>query len=156
MSRLTFHPATSARVEHVAAHLRAADRAELAITSPGEDPAAVLRDSVQGARLAIVAAVDGVPAIVYGVSPTPDPYIGSVWMLSTKDLHRVRRQFIERCRAEVRLMQQHYPVLTNEVHRENTLAIRWLEWLGFTIDRARPTGPNGELYVFWKGDACRV
>lgn len=156
MATLTFHPATPERIAHIAAHLRQADRAELAITSPGADVVDILRDSVAAARWAIVASVDGRPAIVYGVTPTAEPLIGTAWMLATDDLCRVTRKFIARCRAEVRLMQQTFAVLTNEVHRDNVLAIRWLEWLGFTIDRERPTGPHGELFVFWKGEARRV
>lgn len=155
MSQLTFHPPTRDRVDFIAGRLRAADVAELAITHPGEAPRALLRDSVAAARWAIVAEVDGRPAIAYGVTPTADPRIGSAWMLATDDLRLVSRAFIARCRAEVRLMEQTFLVLTNEVHRENALALRWLEWLGFTIDRERPSGPNGELFVFWKGEAIR-
>lgn len=157
MTALTFHPATPARVAHVAAHLRAADRAELAITSPGEDVHQILRDSVAASRWSIVVEVDGVPAVAYGVAPTTDPMIGRAWMLATDDLLRIqRREFLVRCRAEVRLMQQKFAVLTNEVHRKNTVVLRWLERLGFHIDRERPVGPNGELFVFWKGAARRV
>lgn len=156
MSTLTFHPVTPARIAHIAANLRAADRAELAITSPGNDVHDVLRDSVEGSRWTIVAEVDGVPAIAYGVAPTTEPMIGRAWMLATDDLLKVRREFVAGCRREVRLMQQTFAVLTNEVHRENTVAIAWLEWLGFHIDRERPVGPNGELFVFWKGAARRV
>lgn len=155
MAVLTFHPPTRDRVEFIAERLRAADVAELAITHPGQAPGDVLRDAIDSARWAIVAEVDGRPAIVYGVTPTPDPRVGSAWMLATDDLRRVSREFIARCRAEVRLMEQTFLVLFNEVHRENKLALRWLEWLGFTVDRERPTGPNGELFVFWKGEAIR-
>lgn len=156
MIALTFHPPTPASVAYIARRLRMADRTELAVTSPGEAVDQVLADSVEASRWSIVAAVDGNPAVIYGVAPTTDPLIGRPWMLSTDDLLKIRRPFIERCRDEVRLMQQRYAVLTNEVHRDNIAAIRWLEWLGFHIDRDKPVGPNGELFVFWKGAAHRV
>jgi hypothetical protein len=157
MTALTFQPASPTRVAHIAAHLRAADRAELAITSPGEDVADILEYSVAASRWAIVAEVGGVPAVVYGVAPTTDPMVGRAWMLATDDLLKInRREFITRCRKEVRLMQQKFAVLTNEVHCRNTVVIRWLERLGFHIDRERPVGPNGDLFVFWKGAARRV
>ncbi|WP_223621175.1 hypothetical protein [Lysobacter sp. ESA13C] len=156
MSALTFHPPTPARLDYIAERLRAADRVELAVTAPGRAVAEVLHDSVLSSRWSIVAEVDGVASIAYGVAPTADPLIGSPWLLATDDLRKVRREFIERCRGEVRLMQQKFLVLTNEVHRDNALSIRWLEWLGFTIDRARPVGPNGEMFVFWKGNARHV
>lgn len=157
MAALTFHPATPERVQYIADHLRAQDVAELAVTSPGESVRDVLAESVRNSRWTIVAAVDGVPAVVYGVADSGhDPNVGVPWMLATPDLRKIRKQFTERCRAEVRLMQQKYLVLTNEVHCRNTCAIRWLEWLGFTVDRSRPTGPNGELFVFWKGAVRHV
>lgn len=156
MTALTFHPPTPDRLRHIADHLRAADLAEIAITSPGDSPREVIEEGARESRLTITAAVDGVPAIVYGVAPTTDPHVGRAWMLATDDLLKVRREFLASCRAEVRLMQQTFAVLTNEVHRDNAVAIRWLEWLGFTIDRERPVGPDGALFVFWKGSARRV
>lgn len=156
MSVLTFLPVWPDAVEYIADHLRAPDRVELAITSPGLTMREILAQSVVESRWTIVACVDGVPAILYGVAPTPERYVGTAWMLATDDVRKVRREFLSRCKDEVRLMQQKFAVLTNQVHRENTLSIRWLEWLGFTIDRERPVGPNGELFVFWKGAARRV
>jgi hypothetical protein len=157
VTAVTFHPATPERVAYIAAHLRAMDRAELAITSPGEAVAEILDYSVAASRWAIVVEVDGRPAIVYGVAPTTDPMIGRAWLLATDDLLKItRRFFLDRCRREVRLMQQKFAVLTNEAHRDNVVVLRWLEWLGFYIDRDNPVGPNGELFVFWKGAARRV
>ena len=155
MSRLTFHPALPAGVAHIGANLRQADRVELAVTSPSEEPAAIVARSVADSRWAIVAAVDDVPAIVYGVAPSElSPHIGHPWMLATDDLLKVRREFARRCRDEIRLMSMRFACLTNQVHRDNALSIRWLQWGGFTIDYDRPVGPNDELLVFWKG-ACR-
>jgi hypothetical protein len=157
MSELTFLLPTPDRVQHIADNLREADIIELAITSPDEPVRKILADSVRNSRWAIVAAVDVVPAIVYGVAPSDhDPNVGIAWMLATDDLLKVRREFLERCRNEVRLMQQKFLVLANEVHRENAVAIRWLEWLGFTVDRSRPTGPGGEMFAFWKGPVRHV
>jgi hypothetical protein len=157
MTELTFHPPTTDRVQHIADNLREADIIELAITSPDDPVRQILADSVRSSRWAIAAEVDGVPAILYGVAPSEhDPNVGVPWMLATDDLLKVRREFLARCRREVRLMQQRYLVLANEVHRDNAVAIRWLEWLGFTVDRSRPTGPGGALYAFWKGPVRHV
>ena len=38
-------------------------------------------------------------------------------------------------------------MLVNQVHIRNKRAHRFIEWLGFTIDRT-PTGPDGEFFVF--------
>jgi len=157
MTALTFHPPTPDRVQFIADHLRVQDVVELAITSPGESMRDVLADSVRSSRWATVAEVDGRPAVIYGVAPSHDPHMGVPWMLATDDLLRIqRREFVRRCRAEVRLMQQKFVALANEVHSDNSVAIAWLEWLGFTVDRSRPVGPGGSMFAFWKGPVCHV
>lgn len=157
MVKLTFHPATPDRIRYIAEHLRRGDCRELAVTSPGEDVHAILAESARSSRWAVVAAVDGRPAVLYGVAPSGhDPQVGVPWMLATDDLLRIRREFVALCRNEVRLMEQRFAVLANEVHRENRVSIRWLEWLGFTVDRTKPRGPGGQMFAFWKGDARHV
>lgn len=148
MADPTFEPATREAVLHIAAHLRAADRVELAVTNPGQTPAEILLEALGESRWATVVRVDGEPALVYGVAQHPDPHLGVPWMLATDAILRIRRYFVVHCRAEVRLMQQRYVGLVNRVHRDNALAIRWLQWLGFTVDRENPVG---ELLNFWKG-----
>lgn len=146
MIPVTFEPASLDAVQAIAANLRAADVAELAITSPGVPVQTILVDAMVDSRWSTVVRVDGLPTIAYGVAPTADPYIGAPWMLATPGLLKIRRFFVQHCREEVRLMQQVYPVLFNRVHRDNLTAIAWLEFCGFTVKR----GP-GPLFEFWKG-----
>lgn len=154
MTVLTFHPPTPDRIAYIADHLRAIERVELAVTDPDRTPLEALQTGVRASRWTIVAAVDGRPTAAYGVSPTLSPGLGCPWLLATDDLQQiVRREFVTRCRAEVRLMQQHFLGLANRVHRDNVLAIRWLRWLGFTVDETRPDGP---MFWFWKGSVHRV
>jgi RimJ/RimL family protein N-acetyltransferase len=41
--------------------------------------------------------------------------------------------------------------LENYVHAENKASVRWLKWLGFTMDEAAPYGPRGENFIhFYK------
>lgn len=145
-ARITFEPGTPAAVAHIAANLRQADRAELAITDPGASLHDVLAEALRTSRWCTVVRVDGVPAIAYGVAPTADPHIGSPWMLATPRLYRIRRFFARHCRTEVRLMGAHFAALYNRVHRDNACAIRWLEFCGFTVVRG-----DGPLFDFYKG-----
>jgi 2-keto-3-deoxy-L-rhamnonate aldolase RhmA len=149
MAALTVHPATAERVAHVLDHLRDADRREVALSS-GKDVREVLLESVALSDWANVAEVDGVPAILYGVAYIA-PGIGAPWMVATDDIRKVRRQFVQACRAEVDVMAAAYPDLRNIVARFNRCSIRWLEWLGFTIHRSRGVGPGGKFYLFTKG-----
>lgn len=143
---ITFEPARLDAIEAIAANLRPADVAELAITSPGIPVRTILVDAMVDSRWATVVRVDGLPTIAYGVAPTSDPYIGAPWMLATPGLTKIRRYFVAHCREEVRLMQQVFPVLFNRVHRDNETAIAWLEFCGFTVKRS-----DAQLFEFWKG-----
>lgn len=151
MATLTVHPATPERVAYVLAHLRAADRREVELAS-GKPADEIMRESVALSDWAMVAEVDGVPAILYGLARI-DAKTGAPWMVATDDIRKVRRQFVQACRTEVDVMAASYPDLRNLVARFNRCSIRWLEWLGFTIHRARGIGPGGQFYLFTKGGA---
>lgn len=149
---VTFRPWTPDALASIADRMRAEDVAELAVTSPDRSPLDVLMDSATDSRWCIVASCDGRPAVAYGVGDAAhDPNLGVPWMLATDDLKRMRRALAAHGRREVRLMQQRYLALANAVHVGNATAIRYLEWLGFTVDRSRRIGPGDQLYPFWKG-----
>lgn len=120
--------------------LRDADVAELAITSPGYSPDDLLRQAVELSYFAELVRVEGRPAIVYGVAPTRVYGVGSVWMLASNDIGRIRKQFVAGCREKVEMMNRMFPVLCNWVHAENTVAVNWLRWLGFEVQAADARG----------------
>ena len=39
-----------------------------------------------------------------------------------------------------------YPKLRNHVDARNSSAITWIKWLGFTVEKAVPYGPDGVLF----------
>lgn len=132
----------------VAAHLRQADRVELGTDNADEIDLVLYRAWALSTWCNVVL-VDGIPAIVYGVCPGASLVEGSVWMLATERLRHVRREFVERCRAEVDRMLATFPYIHNHVHAGNTRALHWLRWLGFTID-PEPTGRDNQFLHFWK------
>ena len=63
-----------------------------------------------------------------------------------------RRAMAEVSIAVAERWRREYPRLTNLVHRSNARAIRFIQWLGFTVLR-RPCGPGGEFFLFgWSND----
>lgn len=76
---------------------------------------------------------------------------GIPWMLCTRALADVPRQAMAGISAlVVDEWRGQFDALTNLVHRHNARALRFVRWLGFTVD-ATPCGPGGEFFVFhWR------
>ena len=84
----------------------------------------------------------------------PGVHLGLVWLKAHTDvdLPRYLAPLARLSRRWTAIWQKQYPLLGNVVDPEHRAALRWLEWLGFKIDREHPvTGPLGhELYLFWR------
>lgn len=63
--------------------------------------------------------------------------------VGSHDLAAHARHFLRACAPVVREMGTDYLTLRNHVDIRNHLAIRWLQWLGFTLDDPIPFGPFG-------------
>jgi hypothetical protein len=125
--------------------MRDSDRLE--VEAMGYEPIPALAGGLRVSTKAWTGLVDGRPCLIGGVCPSSIlGGIGVPWLLGTDDISRVRKQFLRQaleCRNECLRM---YPVLRNNVDQRNTVAIRWLEWLGFDIGPAVELGVNGELF----------
>lgn len=131
---------------HVAAHLRAADAAEVSESNPSSTPFNTVLDSWQVSDWCRVALLDGEPAVLWGVRQI-DEQTGAPWLLATDRLQEVRREFVRQSREEVSKMLASYPRLYNFVHITNTLSQQWLQWLGFDL-YDKPAGRNNNFYLF--------
>lgn len=104
-----------------------------------------------------VECLEGVPAqalrwhgeLVCLFGAVPQPSGAAVpWMMCTRTLRKVpKRQMAETARRVVNDWQAQYPKLINFVHRHHGSALRFLHWLGFSIDRT-PNGPGGNFFIF--------
>lgn len=141
---LTIEDFTAADLADLDARMTTDDRAELEAAGLGVDclegvPAQALR--WRGELVCLFGAV-------------PQPSGGGVpWMLCTTTLPNVpRRQMAEVSRRVVAEWRQRFSSLTNYVHRHHAQALRFVRWLGFTVDQT-PAGPDGSFYVFtWERD----
>jgi hypothetical protein len=145
---IELRPATMEDVAYVAYHLREADRIELALAQPDPPDVAVI-EGIAYSEWTSVFCVNGVPAVVYGVSKTGIDGCGSPWMVATDQIKSVSRGFLRASIAEVDRMQRGFGLLVNQVHRANDISIAWLKWLGFTVE-TEPAGPMNEFYNFWR------
>lgn len=81
------------------------------------------------------------------------PRGGIPWMLCTNTLKDVAPRAMAQISDQVvSAWREQFDSLSNLIHRRNSRAIRFVEWLGFTVSR-QPCGPGQEFYVFeWRRD----
>ena len=142
---MTEYAIVPARFEHVAElalTMRTADRDEV-IAQTGAHPALALGISLGNSDAAWAGTINGKVACVFGVSDAGDVSgdIGMPWMLGSDLIVDHQRLFLRHCADCVEIMQTLFPVLKNHVDQRNTVAIRWLKWLGFVILPTVPHGP---------------
>lgn len=133
-------PATSEHIAHIAAHIRPADKAELAEIWR-QSPVVALVDSLNQSTHAWTGLVDDEPICMFGVASggiLGD--VGRPWMIGTTKLDKYAVIFLRRCKGCVELMQSEYSTLINMVAADNELAIRWLKWLGFEMGEVEAYG----------------
>ncbi len=146
---------TACKQEHlpsIAAKMREADRREV-WASQRHRPLEALEASLALSDLAWCALIDGQPALAFGCARLGSllSTTGSPWLLATAKIYQLRTAFLRQSRAYLALMQERYARLENLVHAENRLSLRWLAWLGFTLEK-EPRLSNGEKFYrfYWE------
>lgn len=132
--------------------LRDADKEELKI-SCGLGPVTALTKSLNDSDAAYVAVDgEGVPILMFGVVNANQDFIGVPWMLGGKGIYQHTRQLKSECKKWLDVVHKDYELLFNYVHAENPKAIRWLQWMGFTMVRLVPEYGVGKkpFYEFIK------
>ncbi len=126
----------------MAMNMRVSDKEEIAAQS-GSTPAQSMLYGRLLSSYMKTALVDGVPLLVFGVTGSKDPNIGTVWMLATDYLEspKCRRLLARHSRQWVADMQAMFPILTNKTDKRNTSHHRWLSWCGFVFINETPMGP---------------
>jgi len=127
-------------IKPIAERMRAADKKEL--LAYGYTPEASMKNSLNGAVGAWTGLIDGVPVCMFGVNPTSalTPHRGVPWMMGTESLDRHAILFLKRCKPQVEMMQAHFQLLENWIAEDNTVAVSWLKWLGFTLHESKVIG----------------
>lgn len=111
--------------------LRKADRIEIE-AGVGLLPSCALYKAVLDSEKVWVITLDDRIEGVFGVAPC-DGGTGSPWLLGTEAMIQVPKKFLRASKKIVEEMKGMYSVLFNWVSEDNTAALRWLEFLGFTL-----------------------
>lgn len=150
MAKADVLPLTLDDIDAIEPLVRQADRDEIteALGIPMRE---ALTDGIQQSLKASMIVVDGHVVAVFGDAAfSLLGGLGVPWLISTVHVERFPRAFLAVCKPEVAEMLTRHAELINYVDVRNTVAIRWLRWLGFQFDDPEPYGPKGMLFQrFW-------
>lgn len=128
----------------MAGQLREHDAAEVWL-SHGVSGYDALLYSVGVSRRCFAATVGGYRLALFGVAPA-DRDTGSVWLLGSDAINLCPRAFARASKRFLPELVAGFRRVENHVWAEYKQAIRWLEWLGFTLDPPLPWGVSGALF----------
>lgn len=76
---------------------------------------------------------------------------GVPWLLGAKKLPKHSKAFLSASKHYMQHYQNKYDKLENYVDARNTLAVKWLGWLGFTIEPPKPFGVENRPFhhFYW-------
>lgn len=140
MLRAEIVPALPEHIEYVAEHMRQADQDELWASSHSL-PLESLVNAKSRSVECWTGLINGEPICVFGVTPISlVTGLAAPWMLGTDKLEDHAMTFLRRSRRVVASWKEEYRLLFNYVDARNTVAIQWLDWLGFDIQEAAVLG----------------
>lgn len=140
---ILIRPATLDDVADLAPRLREADRDEV-WDSHRSTPEEALGRSLRLSTHAWAGLADGRLVCMWGVCPASMlDRIGVPWLLGSDEIETHQIAFLRRNRPMIAEMMETYTVLTNWVDARNTMSMRWLRWMGFTLFPAHPFGVAG-------------
>lgn len=130
-------------LEFIAAHMDPADAAEVWAASH-KTPSEALEASSRVSRETYVGLAYGLPVCAFGVGQrTLMDTAGVPWLLGTPEVRNHAKAFARRSKDWIDREMLHYTRLENWVDARHTRAVRWLRWLGFTLDAPAPYGLDG-------------
>lgn len=137
---------TDEMVRKIASDMRQSDLEEV-WASHRWTPLQAMLKSVEVSDYSTAIVIDGELCGIFGLRV--DSYLsgrGLPWMLTSNNMINYKRDFILKTRPVIDQMMEVVPYLENYVHAKNKLSIRWLKWVGFTVEQPEPVGYNGELF----------
>jgi hypothetical protein len=137
-------------IEHIAANLRPADKAEIeASLGDDVDPFWTLFESWDfSIRSWLIVDETGLPIGIFGVAPFSREKVGVAWLLGTPGMEEAAYSVARQTRRYIREMHEAYPILWANVDARNELSMKWLAWAGFGVVDANPAfGPQKRLFL---------
>lgn len=142
MAKAEVLTATQELVDALKGRFRQADIDEVYAMS-GRDVNSAVDDGLKFSDHAWVGTWEGEPITVFGVRGLGllgDE--GTPWLLGTDRIREngIRQAFVQLSAPYVQEMLRDFAYLENYVDARNTVSIRWLKRIGFTVDPPEPAG----------------
>ncbi len=147
MSKYYVTPTTAIHVAQLLTDVRPEDKREL-WGAMHWTPYNALVHSVRQTDTGVYSGmVDDAVLCIFGISrKTLISSVGVPWMVATNALPVHTLAWARRNRKVFAAVTAGWPSLENYVDARYTKAVRWVKWLGFTVEEARPFGPDGVLF----------
>lgn len=146
MAVVEFVKPTDEMIVTVAENMRQADVDEVT-ASHGHTPIQALQAGVDVSDFIVAVVIDDEPVAILGLSRcNPITDTGIPWLLSSENALKHKREFLLQSPKVIEQMLSICPNLFNFVHAENKTSVRWLKWLGFTIEEPKPIGVKKEMF----------
>ena len=131
----------------IAPYLRQEDKDEIKALS-GLSPETAVAFSIASSQTGYAAYYDGELTAIFGISGD------EIWLVGTDIITEHPVTFFRVSRKIFHELSKGYEYLHNCVDARNKLHLRWLKWLGFTIEEAMYMGAEGMPFhhVFWIRD----
>jgi hypothetical protein len=137
---------TEKAIRHISKNMRASDIKEI-IAAGSDSPYNTLKRSVEASKTCSVVSFEGEPLVIVGMNkPNISTGTAVIWLLGTNNSLKFKREFMYYSRMAIDEMLTEAYRLTNYVHIGNKPSVRWLNALGFTLDKPVKLGPYGESF----------
>lgn len=143
---IKFVKPTMEMVHFIAEDMRQDDKNEI-WASANHTPLEALIDGWKVSDRTAIATVNDKPCVMFGL--VVDNILsgtGVLWMLGANESLNYKREFLTQTPAVIEEMLEVCPMLYNYVHIKNKASIRWLKWLGFTLEEPIVYGIEKELF----------
>lgn len=118
----------------IAHNVRQPDREELWAAGHLEPYKAIELSFMVSRDTSFTGMAGGKPVCMFGVKkPSLLNSVAVPWMIASEDLEFHSREFLRRSRDLVKALSRTFPHMENYVDARNVVAVRWLQWVGFSV-----------------------
>lgn len=130
-------------------NIRDQDETEVRLSHGISGLEAVLDSYIESDICMAIEGDNGLPVGITGVCGDRIWLLGTYGLTATKNHRRelclYGREWVDYC------LEQTGGPIGNHVYSKNTASIRWLKFLGFTVEHPEPFGPSAALFCpFWR------